>query len=337
MTVQDLRDVLRERAEGPSPANPARPEQVGAHIRRIRRRRRVAGGAAASVTAAAVLFGAWLVPGAAEQPQKATIATGAVAKLPERFTAPDGTEYRRVATTAIEAAGDGKAVVTVPFSGRPLDVAGVCEGADAGPLRVSAGARTTPIGFRGCTKAMQLHPLPVPATAGEVTVTFDTTTRGTACVRARSGGPCEPVKAERGDWSLAVYEWTPPAQPVEPGPVKDLPRRLDGWELTTSKTGVWPRDTTARFEIAGTGRKLAFEQICGGDLASRLLVHTSTGLGGAPQSTTCAEWKKGPFPMAMTEFPAVPKGERMVVTVRISMIGESTNRPVRWSFGLYSK
>lgn len=336
MTVQDLRDVLRERAEGPSPANPARHEQVGAHIRRIRRRRRVVGGAAAGVAAAAVLFGAWLVPGAADQPQKATVAAS-IAKLPERFTAPDGTEYRRVATTAIEATGDRKAVVTVPLSGKPLDVAGVCEGADNTPLRVSAGARTSSIGFRGCTKAMQLHPLPVPGNTGEVKVTFDTTTRGTGCVQVQSGGPCLPVEPERGDWSLAVYEWTPPAEPVVPAPVKDLPRRLGNWKLTDSKTGLWPRDTTARFEIVGTGRKLAFDQICGGDLARRLLVHTATDLTDSQQSTTCSEWKNGPFPMAMTELPAVPKGKRVVVTVRISVLGEATNRPIRWSFGLYSK
>jgi hypothetical protein len=36
----------------------------------------------------------------------------------------------------------------------------------------------------------------------------------------------------------------------------------------------------------------------------------------------------------MTEFPAVPNGELMVSTVKI---GETTNRPIRWSFGLYSK
>ena len=87
----------------------------------------------------------------------------------------------------------------------------------------------------------------------------------------------------------------------------------------------------------GTGRKLAFDQICGGDLAQRLLMHTSTGLTGSPQSTTCSAWKNGPFPMAMAELPALPKGKRMVITVRISVIGEATNRPIRWSFGLYSK
>ncbi|GGP06717.1 hypothetical protein LDL08_16375 [Nonomuraea glycinis] len=334
MTVQDLRDVLRERAEGPSPANPARHEQVGAHIRRTRRRRRVAGGAAAAV---AVLLGVWLVPGAADQPQKATVASS-VAKLPERFTAPDGTEYRRIAATAVKAAGGRKAVITVPLSGKPLDVAGVCEGVDNRPPRVSTGARTwPPMGFRGCSKVMQLLPLPVPENAEEATVTFDTATSGSACVQAGAGGPCEPVKAKRGDWSLAVYEWTPPAEPVEPAPLKDLPRRLDGWKLADSKTGLWPQDTTARFEIVGTGRKLAFDQVCGGDLAGRVLVRTSTGLTGSPQSSTCPEWKSGPFPMAMTEFPAVPKGKRMVITVRISVIGETTNRPIRWSFGLYSK
>lgn len=334
MTEQDLRNVLRERADGPSPANPVRHEQVSAHIRKTRRRRRVAGGATA---VAAVLLGVWLVPGAAGQPQKATVAAS-VAKLPERFTAPDGTEYRRVAATTIKATGGRKAVITVPLSGKPLDVAGVCEGPDNASPRVSAGVRTwPPISFRGCSKAMQLLPLPVPENAAEATVTFDTTTRGIGCVHAGTGAPCEPVKVKRGDWSLAVYEWTPPAEPVEPAPVKDLPRRQDGWKLTDSKTGLWPQDTTARFEIVGTGRKLAFDQVCGGDLAQRLLVHTSTGLTGSPQSSTCPEWKNGPFPTAMAEFPAVPKGKRMVITVKISVIGEATNRPIRWSFGLYSK
>ncbi len=336
MTVQDLRDVLREQAEGPSPANPARHEQVGAHIRRIRRRRRVVGGAAAGVAAAAVLFGAWLVPGAADQPQKATVAAS-IAKLPERFTAPDGTEYRRVATTAIEATGDRKAVVTVPLSGKPLDVAGVCEGADNSSLRVSAGARTS---LDRLQRVHEGHAAPSAARAGntgEVTVTFDTTTRGTGCVQVRIGRPLPAGGAGARRLVPGRVRVDATRRAGRAGPDQDLPRRLGNWKLTDSKTGLWPRDTTARFEIVGTGRKLAFDQICGGDLARRLLVHTATDLTDSQQSTTCSEWKNGPFPMAMTELPAVPKGKRVVVTVRISVLGEATNRPIRWSFGLYSK
>ena len=88
---------------------------------------------AARRAAVAVLLGVWLVPGTAEPAAEGDRRRFRRAKLPERFTAPDGTEYRRVATTAIEATGGRKAVITVPLSGKPLDVAGVCEGAGNDP------------------------------------------------------------------------------------------------------------------------------------------------------------------------------------------------------------
>ncbi|WP_336205316.1 hypothetical protein [Nonomuraea sp. LPB2021202275-12-8] len=338
MTVQDLRDVLRERAEGPSPANPGRHEQIRARIRATRLRRRAAGGVAASVTlTAAVALGVSLLPGAPpERPQSATVVTGVQPELPERFTAPDGTGYRRVATTSIKATGSQKATVTVPLSGRPLDVGAVCEGPDNSSPRVSTGAPSwPPVSFTKCSKRLEILPVTVPEGAKEVTITFDATSHGTACVMKDRDSPCEPVKTERGVWSLGVYEWTPPAQPVEPEQVRDFPDRLEGWELEDSRTGVWPQDTTARFEVEGTGRKLALDQICTGDLARRLSITYQ--VEGSAQSGNCGEWTSGPFPMAMIELPAVPKGERLVIEARMTVSGATTNRPIRWSVGVFSK
>ncbi|MEU8251580.1 hypothetical protein [Nonomuraea sp. NPDC048916] len=340
MTVQDLRDVLRAHGESPAPANPARHEQLQARIRGIRRRRRLGAGTAVLAIAA---LGFPLLSGTAEPPPEITVATqpsgpSGAAELPERFTSPDGTEYRRLALTAIEQSGSHTAKVTIPVTGKPLDVAGICTSGSrmgSSPIVKIDGRLTMGGFFRPCTKEMSLLPLTLPPGARDrVTITFDMKTAGTACVRADGKGPCEPVKPERAAWTLAVYEWTPPEQPIEPEAPKDLPRRLPGYTLADSATGTWPRDRSATFRVRGDGRPLGIDHICTGDLAERLWIGYRVDGKDSPSSGSCGVWKQGSFPMAVTEF-KVPKGKRATITVTLRMRGEATNRPVRWSVGLF--
>jgi hypothetical protein len=334
MTVQDLREALRERADGPSPANPSRHEQVLARVRRARLGRRVtAGVAAGAAVAAAVVLGAAVMPGPAEP--ETTVAVRPAAKLPERFTAPDGTAYRRVAVTTIRAGGADRATVRVPVTGERLDVAAVCEGdlqVNTG-VRVAVDGRSSGPGFGRCSARRALQPLTVPTGAREVSVTFDTTTTGTACVV--QGGTCRPVPRTEGTWTLGVYAWTPPDAPVRPEPVKDLPDRLGGRPLLDSRTGMWPADDTVRFEFDATGRSFGLDQICAGDLAERLRFEITVD-GGVGHGSGCVVWRSGPFPLAMSEHKTRP-GERVVVTARITVDGGHPHRPVRWSIGLYGE
>ena len=164
-------------------------------------------------------------------------------------------------------------------------------------------------------------------------VTFDTTTTGGGCVVDLDGN-CRPVKRVVGTWSLGVYAWTPPDRPVEPEPVKTLPDRLGGRPLVDSRTGIWPRDDTVRFEFDATGRTFGLDQICTGDLASRLRFSFTVNGEEVPDGGGCGVWESGPFPMAMSEHPVRP-GERVVVTAEITVAGGHPNRPVRWSVGLF--
>ncbi|MCA2226491.1 hypothetical protein [Nonomuraea aurantiaca] len=343
MTVHDLRDVLREHGDGPSPANPARHEEIAARIRRIRLRRRALGGGGVTAVAAAVALGVSLLPGSLSRPTEPRPATASEATLvpkqpadflPERFTTSDGTKYRRIAITAIKRAGPTKVSVTIPVSGKPLDVGAVCAGPSTDAPSVSTGdGRSTSADFGGCSRSMQLRPLLVPAaTSGsKLTLTFNTTVRGGGCLMRN--GTCVPRKPTRGLWSLAVYEWTPPARPAEPPPLKALPDHAGEARLAETKTGVWPQNGSATFKVRG---KVGFDTLCTGDLAGRLWFSFMANGHPAGGSGSCGVWEGGAFPSAVSEF-SYPTNKTTTVKVTWKLLGTATNRPVRWSVGLYQK
>ncbi|MEV4894031.1 hypothetical protein AB0K48_32055 [Nonomuraea sp. NPDC055795] len=331
MTVQDLRKVLRERGAAAPPPNPARRSQVEARIRRRRlRRTALAGGA----IAAAVALTATLLPGTAQPPAPAVAAKPV---LPETFVSADGTEYRKVAATTVVTPGKKKITVAVPVTGNPIDLAASCTGAVRGSIAPSVAAAGLPPqhGLQRCSKEMQLLGLQVPKGADKAEVVIDPVVRGTGCVQVKANGPCEPQKIERSVWSLAFYEWIPPAQAVVPEAPRTLPGRLGSMKLSRTESGTWPEQDTVTFRTSG--RKVGLEKICTGELAQRLWFKVSvngkdTGAGG-----NCAVWKQGDFPSAMGEH-ILPKGVTSTVTLRLHMNGGAhPNRPVRWSVGLYRK
>ncbi|MEV0237622.1 hypothetical protein [Nonomuraea sp. NPDC050786] len=340
MTVQDLRDVLRERAESPSPANPYRHDEVRSRIRRTSLRRRVTAGAGAVAVIAA---GIYLIPGTAAAPDRDTTATATAAAqpagLPERFTSADGTEYRRLAITTLEVKGKKKTSINVPVSGKPLEVSGRCDG---GPRSDSPAVLVNgrPIGGADslrCSKEMPLVPLIVPRGATEVTVTFDTTRLRPGCVRRTKDSPCLPVEARPANWSLAVYEWTPPARPVEPPQIKPFPDRAAGMKRAYTVRGMWPQDPSFTLTATSESGKIGIDQLCAGDLASRMWFQFRIDGKLSPSSSNCGVWREGrSYPMAVAEI-TVPKGKRVTISGKMSFLGEYTNRPVRWSVGVFVK
>ncbi|HUR04418.1 MAG TPA: hypothetical protein VM347_17880 [Nonomuraea sp.] len=177
---------------------------------------------------------------------------------------------------------------------------------------------------------MELRPLPVPvSTSGtKLTVTFDAINWN--CTWRK--GKCEQPKTIRSAWSLAVYEWTPPARPVEPPPFKDLPDHVGKTRLVERKTGVWPQETSATFKVRG---KVGFDSMCTGDLAERLWVSFEVN-GKRSGSHSCSRWKGGAFPPAVSGY-TYPTDRTTTVKVTWTLLGSGTNRPVRWSLGLYQK
>jgi hypothetical protein len=180
---------------------------------------------------------------------------------------------------------------------------------------------------------MQLRPLLVPAaTSGsKLTLTFNTTVRGGGCLMRN--GKCVPRKPTRGLWSLAVYEWTPPARPAEPPPLKALPDHAGEARLAETKTGVWPQNGSATFKVRG---KVGFDTLCTGDLAGRLWFSFMANGHPAGGSGSCGVWEGGAFPSAVSEF-SYPTNKTTTVKVTWKLLGTATNRPVRWSVGLYQK
>ncbi|GAA3717336.1 hypothetical protein GCM10022224_098790 [Nonomuraea antimicrobica] len=337
MTIENLRDVLREHADLLPPPNPSRDEQVRDRVRRTRVRRRIAVGAmGAAVVAAAVALAVPLLPATTQPETTTTVSGGPMPVLPEQFTSADGTGYRLVGRTAIEKTGDAKVTLKVPYTGKPLDVGGMCVGPDNTPPRVEVeGSRLRrPVSFTNCDRELRLHPLDVPEGATEVTVTFNTVTSGWGCVQEDPGGPCVTQTPAHGSWALGVYEWTPPTQPVAPEPLRNIPDRLGEWQLTETRSGLWPQDTTATFEVGGQAGRVALDKLCSGELATRLQFSFKVNGQSGGVTSACGVWTSGEFPMAMDELDLT---EPTTITVELSMAGQSTNRPVRWSVGLFER
>ncbi|WP_371783227.1 hypothetical protein [Streptosporangium subroseum] len=345
MSLGELRSVLREHGDGEPPANPARHDQVHARIRRIRLRRRLAAAGAMLTTASVLtlsLTGLMELTGPSGQTRDTTVAVQPSSELPERFTADDGAQYTRVATTRVAPPGEEKVTVTVPISGRPLDVAAICEGGRTPNIPLSIwikGSRMVAEHFYECTGRMELKPLPVPEGATEVTITFDVSQGGDlACTGTRAKHTCEPAveKPDHRVWNLAIYEWTPPETPARPKAPKAFPKQVEGNRLVEVKTGVWPQDSKVTFEVTGRGRKMGLDQICAGALAARLRFIIQVNGRNLGSRGNCGVWESGPYPMAITQFDA-PAGRRITVTLIWGMTSASTNRPVRWSVGLFER
>ncbi|MCK2219093.1 hypothetical protein MF672_035650 [Actinomadura sp. ATCC 31491] len=337
MTVHDLREVLRERAGAPSPGNPLRHDQVRARISRARRRRR----AAATVTAgaAAAVLAMALLPGAERGPEETTTAT-AGERLPGSYTSGDGAVYRRLAAAALRPGGPATASVTVPATGGPLDVAGVCEGSltTAPPRVLMNGRPVTQAAPLLCGTGVRTVPLTVPAGVTEVTVTFDQSARPLDCRSA--GGGCAPGRGPAGAWDLAVYTWTPPARPVDPGPVGHLPRRVGGLRLAGSATGTLAGPAAAgAFTVRVRSRDghVRLQQLCAGELSGRLWFSYLVD-GASSVTTSCPVLAGGGEPAVndLMEVP-VPAGRQVTITGRVGAWGPLTNRPVRWSAGVYAE
>ncbi|MGW3342031.1 hypothetical protein ACWDA3_01940 [Nonomuraea rubra] len=325
MSVRELRDVLRERAGGPSPANPYRHEQVRARIRRTRVRRTAAAGA---VAVAVAVVAAYLIPGqAGPVPLRAPAA--ARPGLPERFTSPDGTEYRRVGLVTLTGT---EASIDVPVSGKPLEVATWCDGSLNRMPVVYVNSRRVHAPGYGCGDGLpRLVPVDVPKGSTEATLTFDRSAEG--CVSLTEDGPCVPEQPDTAVRDVGVYEWTPPAMAVEPPRIKALPPEVDRLRLAGSASGRWPGATS--FTLTGRGAgTVTVHLLCSGDLAQRMWFKFWVGGVEGRTRLGCSSWTRGPFPDAGMEL-EVPRGEQVTVTVRTGMWGEYTNRPVRWSAGLY--
>lgn len=335
-----LREVLREHDHLP-PANPVRQAQVSARIRRIRLRRRLVATGAALATAAAVFA---VVSIDAPAPQETKVALQPAADLPEHFTAQDGTEYTRLAKATISHEGKNKKVtLTVPVSGKSIDVAASCDqGKSAGlsPITYVDGKASMEAMFGVCEPEMKLRPVPIPAGVSEVAITFDLTQRssGKACVTKNGTMVCEAVKntPDRSVWNLAVYEWADPATTTLSDAPKPFPAKVEQQRLLQTKSGTWPQDTEVTFKVTGHGRKMGLDQICTGALAARL--HFTLLVNGKKtgQTGTCGLWATGPYPMAISQFPA-PDGKPVTVTLKWDMPGAPSGRAVRWSVGLFER
>ncbi|MEV0630160.1 hypothetical protein [Nonomuraea wenchangensis] len=282
--LRKLRDLFDDMSAD-APDNHRRIAQLERRIRSDTRRR-AAGAALAGVTvltAAGILIPTFLSPGP-DVPPRETAAVQPAAELPPRFTSGDGSAYRRLASATLkaESKGEKKTSVTVPVSGKPLEVAALCPEGNPFTMarpRIIVNGETSRSWFTQCMAregmGMVLDPVSVPKGAEQVTITFDITDRG--CAR-KKGEPC-PTRAtwQPADWPLAVYEYTPPARPVEPESVEAFPSKLGTLKLAGQASGVWPRKSSFALTVTSPGGYFRIEHRCTGVLADRLFISYQIG------------------------------------------------------------
>ncbi|MEV0618390.1 hypothetical protein AB0I81_34040 [Nonomuraea sp. NPDC050404] len=337
-TVRDLRELFDDMSADAPADRPRRIDELDRRIRHDSRRRSttLALAGVAALTAVTVLIPTVLLPRAPEKPQE----TMATPELPPRFTAKDGAEYRRLVTTTLKTKtkGEKKKSVTIPVSGKPLDVAGLCDAATGLTERpmVLVNGKPNHRGFSDCTGKADLISLNVPKGAKEATVTFDTTAWG--CGR-KKGEPCPSIPIMKpADWALAIYEWTPPARPVEPERFKALPREREGMKVAGDASGVWPRQKSFKLTVTSRGGKLGINHVCTGELAERLLIRYRISGDRPTYTSRCYPLDGSTDPAlgrwVLTEV-KVPKGKKITIRGTMMMQGGHPNRPVRWSAAVY--
>ncbi|GAA4099285.1 hypothetical protein [Nonomuraea soli] len=329
--MSELRDLLDEHA-GPSPVNPARLAGVMTRVRRRRVRRAAVLSGTAGVAAVLLALPYILTPA-----RNTEIATAPASPFPERYTADDGVEYSRLETARLAVPEDRKLSITVALSGRPLEVAVKCRetARDARvSLAVTLDRRPVPPGFPPCTTTEMLR-WPLPDTRpGAATATITLTPQAHAMPNCTPGKGCKPSTApptpDPTAWDIAVYEWTPPAEPIIPGPPRAFPSTAGGWQLVRTDSGVYPRDKEVSFTSTGKGR-FGFDKLCSGALSRQLRFRVFRNGRDTGSSGDCAVWEKGQtYPMAMS----VERGPARI-TLKLESAVSPNNRFIRWSVGWF--
>lgn len=339
-TLNNLRDVFDDMSAR-APDNHQRIAQLERRIRRDRRRR--AAGAvlagAAVITAAAVTVPD-LLPSGTVAPQMSVAAQPAAEeKLPEQFTSEDGSDYRRLAATTLHK--DEKATsLTVPVTGKPLEVAAVCPKGKPTVLarpRVFVDGKFVGTWFNQClvkeNMGMVLDTLNVPEGAQQLTVTFDATDE--VCAGHASDQCPDRPTWQPAEWPLAVYEYTPPAQPVEPAPIEDFPATIGSQKLVGQATGVWPQETTFSRTFTSPGGYFRIEHRCTGSFADRITISYQIGDKSYQGAWVCGD-RSLDESNVMLWSPKVPKGTKITISGKVQMDGGHPNRQTRWAVGVYS-
>ncbi|MEV5895902.1 hypothetical protein [Nonomuraea fuscirosea] len=294
------------------------------------------------LTAAAVFVPAFLPPGPAVPPRETTSAVQPAAKLPPRFTSGDGSAYRRLASATLKAKskGEKKVSLTVPVSGKPLEVAAQCPEGDPAVLarpRVIVNGETSSNWFQQCLtrqgRGMALSSVSAPKGAEQVTITFDITDWGCA---SKKDEPC-PTRTfwQPTDWPLAVYEYTPQTRPVEPDPIEAFPAELGTLKLAGQASGVWPRKSSFTLTVTSPGGYFGIDRLCTGDLADRLFLSYQIG-DEAPEGNFACGHRPLNETNALLWSEKIPKGTKITISGEMTMRGGHPNRLTRWSVGVYS-
>ncbi|GAA0942334.1 hypothetical protein [Nonomuraea longicatena] len=334
----ELREILRERS-APAAGRPI----PWAALRPRARRRPALLAVAATALAIAVpggLITAWQSApasvGAKAEPSTGPTRTITVTpapgpgngrpggSLPERFTGPDGTLYRRIATREYDSAEGTTQRFDVPLTGKPIAVLAVCKDrheatkipmAPVITVRVPGAPKTyrlvsSPTLTRSCMhdRAADVEPLPQRARRATVTVMG--------------------ADRQRERVSLGVYEWSAPDRPA--GIVPPKPNTSAGARLLASKSVRWPAQRELTLAVPAGRREQYASIACAGVLAHRLAIEILA---------DGESWARGALcgPAGTGEFFALPARARTVTIRPVLTHAGHARLPGAMTAGLYDR
>jgi len=328
VSEDQLRQLLAERSE-PARRRPVPDERIAVRIRQARRRRTAGAGVLAVALAAGVVSGVVL----AHQPAPGHAARYSAPPLPASFTTSDGAAYRRLAITPVTGPNQRSASFTITPGSDPVDVMATCDHRK-GTSFVLVEVNGRDVGFADCQGPGRLtgvlvHP------GKRTRITF------------AAGSP---IGSRIAGWQFAAYVWTPPviARPAPAEPRLPLsftgPAVLPGhgnvrWRLVTSRSGVWPADSTVTITAPAGTSPLGLSMVCTGAIAERLEVTTgSDGSGGL--IPPCVQWTPGQrVPRQFTIDRRHDKPFTLTIHLQAPPVDPAAyaNRKVSWTFAFYAE
>lgn len=332
MNTEEFRDLLQANAQAPRPVNPARTNQIEHRIKRRKTQRKVLTGFTAAAVAIAIT-GVWAetrdVP---HSPTLGSVTPTQNPTLAEEFVAKDGAVYHRVSLTSLDWPRQKTATVPLVRNGKPLAARVACAGKkDVSELMYHFSTASQQnfnllSGKAGmfCEPLNADHPFDLPDSLTSFTVSAD---------KPHDYGTVIPDGTAA--WTIALYEWTPPAKPK---PAPPAPKMIvsENNPLVVKK-GVWPKTQELTLTVPYRGRPLMYNAFCAGAIGgnARVEVHVNGRLNPAYDDNQCYAAEEGN--VADIDLIRPPRGTKQVtLTVRLTGFDPGyLKRPGSWSVGVF--
>jgi hypothetical protein len=252
----------------------------------------------------------------------------------DRFTAEDGTVYKRVSLSKLVWPEQTTVAVTVTRGDKPLAAVLQCNGkSDVMVDLYYPDERNVDALGMGNTCGVAPDPIELSSLRKGQRTTLSMNASDTV-----DGGQTPTGSAT---WTTSIYEWTPPAKPAK---APKMPKLLKAGQLLKSTGGIWPDTKTLTLTVPYRGNQLFFAMQCTGAISDHARLDST--LNGKPvelgftdafsNTSNCDSTSDN---MQGSNKLSVPEGTKQVtLTVRLAGLDPAYhNRTSSWTIGLFEK